>query len=163
MSNPQTLSVRYSRHFLEWLHQNQVSLAFTTYQTNRLFLIGLKPDGRLSVCDREFDRPRGLFTTSDRRVMSTCSQIGQLDNLCGEEVGDYLGYDKLYVPSISYTTGDINSHDLINEIVCRSLTMPHSPRFYQEKLWGLNSGSGELGCVENGQFHAVALWVSFGD
>lgn len=234
-------------HFNEWLAAQKISLAFTTYQTNRLFLIGLKPDGRLSVFDREFDRPMGLFATPESLVMSTCYQIWQFDNLCREEVGDYLGYDKLYVPRIGYTTGDINTHDLIvdksqnwvfvntqfsclatrdrdysfrpiwqppfisslaaedrchlnglamvegepayvtacsqtdipagwrshrggggciidirsNEIICSGLTMPHSPRFYQNKLWVLNSGTGELGYVENGQFQAIAFCPGF--
>ena len=36
-----TLTVPYSRHFLEWLDSQQVSIAFTTYQTNRLCLVGV--------------------------------------------------------------------------------------------------------------------------
>ncbi|WP_434222417.1 hypothetical protein ACOKW7_04435 [Limnospira platensis CENA597] len=45
MSNPKTLTIPYSRHFLEWLDQQQLSLGLTTYQTNRLCLIGIQPDG----------------------------------------------------------------------------------------------------------------------
>ena len=32
-----------------------------------------------------------------------------------------------------------------NEIVVTGLSMPHSPRWYQEKLWLLNAGTGEFG------------------
>nr|WP_306265234.1 TIGR03032 family protein [Pararhizobium sp. IMCC3301] len=35
-----------------------------------------------------------------------------------------------------------------NEIVCQGLSMPHSPRIYQDELWILNSGTGELGVIE---------------
>lgn len=249
MSKSQPLTVAHSQQFPEWLHEQQISLAFTTYQTNRLFLIGLHPDGRLSAVDREFDRPMGLFATPERLVMSTHYQIWQFDNLCRPEVGvrDYLEYDKLYVPRVGYTTGDINTHDVIvdrsdnwvfvntqfsclatrdrdcsfrpiwqppfisslaaedrchlnglamvdgepayvsacsqtdsptgwrqqrqeggciinirsNEIVCRGLTMPHSPRVYQEKLWILNSGTGEFGYVESGHFHPVSFCPGF--
>ena len=35
-----------------------------------------------------------------------------------------------------------------NEIVCEGLSMPHSPRMYNGKLWVLNSGAGELGWVD---------------
>ena len=37
--------------------------------------------------------------------------------------------------------------------------MPHSPEFYQGKLWILNSGTGELGHIdtENGQFTPIAF------
>ncbi len=34
-----------------------------------------------------------------------------------------------------------------NRVICRGLSMPHSPRFYQNRLWALNSGTGELGTV----------------
>lgn len=36
--------------------------------------------------------------------------------------------------------------------VCENLTMPHSPRIYNGKLWVLNSGKGEFGYVEDGKF-----------
>lgn len=35
-----------------------------------------------------------------------------------------------------------------NEIVCEGLSMPHSPRWHQDKLWLLNSGQGEFGYVD---------------
>lgn len=34
-----------------------------------------------------------------------------------------------------------------NKIVCEGLSMPHSPRMHNGKLWLLNSGTGELGVV----------------
>ena len=34
-----------------------------------------------------------------------------------------------------------------NEVVARGLSMPHSPRWYRDKLWVANSGAGELGTV----------------
>ena len=34
------------------------------------------------------------------------------------------------------------------EIACRGLSMPHSPRWHDGKLWLLNSGTGELGRVD---------------
>jgi len=46
-----------------------------------------------------------------------------------------------------------------NEIVCDGLSMPHSPRLYQDRLWLLDSGSGELGYVDRqrGLFEPVAF------
>jgi len=38
-----------------------------------------------------------------------------------------------------------------NKIVCEGLSMPHSPRMYNGKLWLLNSGTGELGVVNIGE------------
>jgi hypothetical protein len=45
------------------------------------------------------------------------------------------------------------------EIVASGLSMPHSPRLYDGKLWLLNSGTGEFGTVdrESGAFTPVAF------
>ena len=45
------------------------------------------------------------------------------------------------------------------EIVCSGLSMPHSPRWHDGKLWVLNSGKGELGRVDpaTGSFEAVCF------
>jgi len=44
-----------------------------------------------------------------------------------------------------------------DEIVCDGLSMPHSPRWYDHRLWLLNSGTGELMLVDaaSGQTTAV--------
>lgn len=34
-----------------------------------------------------------------------------------------------------------------NKVICEGLSMPHSPRIHNGKLWVLNSGTGELGVV----------------
>ena len=46
-----------------------------------------------------------------------------------------------------------------DEIIATGLSMPHSPRVYQDKLWVLNSGTGEFGTVDrdNGKFDPVAF------
>jgi uncharacterized protein (TIGR03032 family) len=53
------------------------------------------------------------------------------------------------------------------EIVIGGLSMPHSPRIYSDRLWLLNSGTGELGWIEPGsggaaaKFHALAFCPGF--
>ena len=46
-----------------------------------------------------------------------------------------------------------------NEIVCSGLSMPHSPRWHNCKLWLLNSGTGDFGYVDpqTGQFEPVCF------
>ena len=34
------------------------------------------------------------------------------------------------------------------DVVVTGLSMPHSPRFYRDQLWVLNSGAGQLGRVD---------------
>ena len=52
-----------------------------------------------------------------------------------------------------------------NAVVCEGLSMPHSPRLHDDRLWLLNSGAGELGVidVESGlhRFHPVAHCPGF--
>ena len=44
-----SLEINGSRQFTAWLAEQKASLALTTYQAGKLFLIGLKQDGRLSI------------------------------------------------------------------------------------------------------------------
>jgi uncharacterized protein (TIGR03032 family) len=50
-----------------------------------------------------------------------------------------------------------------NEVVCRGLSMPHSPRLHGDRLWMLNSGTGEVGTVDlaRGRFEPVAFCPGF--
>ena len=50
-----------SRQFTAWLAEQRASLAFTTYQAGKLFLVGLQPSGRLSVLERTCGEPVPLF------------------------------------------------------------------------------------------------------
>ncbi|WP_210268005.1 TIGR03032 family protein [Bradyrhizobium aeschynomenes] len=65
------------------------------------------------------------------------------------------------------TDGGIVVDVASSEIVIGGLSMPHSPRIYRDRLWLLNSGTGELGWIEpgtskgKGKFHAVAFCPGF--
>jgi hypothetical protein len=48
-----------------------------------------------------------------------------------------------------------------NQIIAGGLSMPHSPRWYRDKLWLLNAGSGELGFIDGGQFIPVTFCPGF--
>jgi uncharacterized protein (TIGR03032 family) len=49
------------------------------------------------------------------------------------------------------------------EVACAGLSMPHSPRWYRDRLWLVNAGSGEFGYVdlERGRFEPVAFCPGF--
>lgn len=241
-----TLKVTYSPELATWLLQQQLSLGFTTYQTNRLFLVGVAAQGQIALHERLFDKPMGLYATDSQLYMSTRYQIWRFDDRLG--AGEtYQGSDRLYVPSISYTTGNLNVHDVVadiaqkllfvntdfsclatvqpgcsfvplwkppfisklaaedrchlnglaivegqptymtacsatdtaagwrncrqdggivlhlpsNEIMAANLSMPHSPRWYRNKLWLLNSGTGELGYIDGDQFQPIIFCPGF--
>ncbi len=46
-TRPPAVTMQGSDHFYQWLDDEQISFAFTTYQANRLFLVGRKENGHL--------------------------------------------------------------------------------------------------------------------
>lgn len=103
-----------SRHFPEWLASTGGSLAFTTYQAGKLFLLGVGPDGRLSIFERSFPRCMGIAVSADGRslALATQYQIQRFDNVLadGQVSGD--GYDAVYAPHAGWVTGDLDAHDV---------------------------------------------------
>ena len=239
------LEITASRQFTSWLYEQKVSLVFTTYQAGKIFFIGLQPDGKLSVFERTLDRCMGLCLDDNSLYVSTLYQLWRFENTL-EKGQIYNNYDAIYLPQLSYVTGDLDIHDIRvaqnnkkpvfintlfsclatvsethsfkplwkppfisklvaedrchlnglamregkpyyvtmvsqsdvadgwrehringgcvmditnNEIIAEGLSMPHSPRWYQEKLWILNSGTGELGFIEKerGKFNPVTF------
>lgn len=107
-----SLEISTSRQFIGWLREQNLSLAFTTYQAGKIFFIGLQPNNKLSIFERTFDRCMGLWISGDTLYLSSLYQIWRFQNAL--EPGQvYQGYDCLYVPQVSYVTGDLDVHDLI--------------------------------------------------
>ena len=257
-----------SRQFTSWLASQNLSLVFTTYQAGKVFFIGLRQNGELSVFERTFERCMGLYAHNSSLYMSSLYQLWRLENaLEPGQIAD--GYDAVYVPQVGYITGDLDIHDVVlveppqppklggdqqvepqvpslnngrlggvvfvntlfsclatisetksfvpfwkppfisklaaedrchlnglavrdgqpryvtavsqsdvadgwrdkrqdggcvmdistDRAIATGLSMPHSPRWYQDKLWLLNSGRGEFGYLdlERGVFEAVAF------
>ncbi|MBC8351341.1 MAG: TIGR03032 family protein [Planctomycetes bacterium] len=112
-ANTPQLEITCSRQFPEWLAEQRVSLAFTTYQTGKLFMIGLQPDGRLSIFERTFNRCMGLYGDGQTLWMSTLYQLWRLENVVVSGQVVHGGYDRLFVPQLAYTTGDVDIHDIV--------------------------------------------------
>ncbi|MFN6534977.1 MAG: TIGR03032 family protein [Nostoc sp. EkiNYC01] len=250
-SDKPSLEINASRQFTAWLYEQSLSLCFTTYQAGKLFFIGLQPNGRLSVFERTFERCMGLYANGNSLYMSSLYQLWRFENII-QPGQNHQGYDAVYLPQMSYVTGDLDIHDIAlsqaaeknlesqklvfvntlfsclgtvseahsfiplwqpsfisklaaedrchlnglamqtgepkyvtavsqsdvaegwrehrrnggcvidvqsNEIVLGGLSMPHSPRWHQDKLWLLNSGTGEFGFadIKRGVFEPVAF------
>ena len=225
-----------SREFEGWLAQAGGSLAVTTYQAGKVAMIGW--DGRqVTLLMRQFDKPLGLAVDGQRIALASRHDLWVFSDarlLAHEYIEGQPGrYDALYLPRMTYHTGDLNVHDVslagddllfvntrfsclarlssdynfqpvwrpsfvsdlvpedrchlngvvvvegrpryvtalgttdspggwrenkatggvlidveADEIACRGLSMPHSPRWYDSRLWVLNSGTGELLLVD---------------
>ncbi len=141
-----------SRGFPDWLAEQQVSLGVTTYQGNRLLLLGLKPDGQLSVFQRIFQRCMGLHVvehaaSSDDRPaqtlwMTSQCQIWRFENmLAAGQLFD--GCDRSFAPQQTFYSGDVDAHDIAVEASGRVLFISTllscvatvSDRYSLEPVW----------------------------
>lgn len=112
------LEVTSSRNFTAWLAEQRVSLACTTYQTGKLMLFGRKPNNELAVFERTFNRCMGLWAESQQLWVSSLYQLWRFDNVLAS--GQlHEGFDRLYVPRVGHTTGDLDIHDVVVEATGR--------------------------------------------
>ncbi|HAC91626.1 MAG TPA: TIGR03032 family protein [Planctomycetaceae bacterium] len=120
MTETAQLEINTSRQFTHWMLEQRLSIAFTTYQAGKLFLLGLQPNGRLSVFERTFNRCLGLWTDAQTMWMSSLYQLWRFENVLdpGQTAN---GFDRLYVPQVGYTTGDLDIHDVTVESTGRVL------------------------------------------
>ena len=245
---PADPSILASRELPDWLAAMGCSLAFSTYQTGKLFLMGVRPDGVLSVFERTFERAMGLWAEPKRLWMGAAFQVWRFEDVL-DPGATHDGYDALYVPRVGHVTGDIDVHDvardadgrvlMVNtkynciaelserhgfgvvwsppfiseiapgdrchlngmalvdghltyataasrsnvlagwrdhrrgggvvmdvrsgEVIADGLSMPHSPRWHNGRLWLLNAGTGHLGYLDpaSGAFTEVAFCPGF--
>jgi uncharacterized protein (TIGR03032 family) len=109
--SPPRFQVLASRHFPAWLLRHHISLAFTTYQSGKLFLVGVKSEDRLSVFERTFNRAMGLWSNGQTMWLASAYQLWRMENVL--ETDERIdGYDRLYVPRFGFITGDIDVHDI---------------------------------------------------
>lgn len=131
-----------SRGFVDWLVSQKVSLAFSTYQTGKLFLIGHNDHGRFSVFERTFERAMGLAGNDQTIYMASLYQLWRIDNVLepGESVEDF---DRFFVPQVGHTTGDLNVHDVALDAEGQALFISArfsclattSQRYHFKPLW----------------------------
>lgn len=109
----ETLRCSVDPGFAEWLAGSGGSLAISTYQAGRLFMVGW--NGRqVSFLPRAFDRPMGLDVSGRRMALATRHSLFLFANASALAPG-YLTpdrYDALYLPHVEYHLPDLQIHDL---------------------------------------------------
>jgi uncharacterized protein (TIGR03032 family) len=223
-----------SRGMGAWLASHKISLAITSYQTGRVYLVGSDPQNRVSFFERIFERAMGIVGNTQRIYLGGLYQLWRFENVLRKNQIIHNVFDRCYVPRNAQTIGDLDIHELgirkngkvvfvntkysclaeldlvhsfkaiwkpkfisklapedrchlnglamkdgepkyvtavcrsdtvdgwrdrrdnggviididTDEIVCEGLSMPHSPRWHDGKLWVLNAGTGYLGWVD---------------
>lgn len=232
-AKPEKPAVSYSMSagFVGLLNRLDVSVAVTSYQSGRVYLLGRNPRGGLMVNEQYFQKAMGLGAEDDGFLLATQFQLLEFRNVLRTNERAEQVYEKVYVPRKAHITGVLDAHDIgrlkdgrlvfvntlfnclatphpvqsfeeywrpefitalvpedrchlngmamdgvvpafvtavsrsdtidgwrdrrsdggvlidvdRNEVVCAGLSMPHSPRVHDGKVWLLNSGEGELG------------------
>lgn len=233
-SGKATVTYSVSPGFVALLARLGISVAITSYQSGKFYLLGRNPKGGLMINERLFQKAMGLYAEGNTLLLATLFQIQRFENVL--EKGQFINhtYDACFVPRLTHTTGVLDAHDVgllangeiifvntrynclattstrdsftpvwkppfisqivsedrchlnglamdkgqpryvtavsqsntidgwrdrrsdggvvidvaTGEVVCKGLSMPHSPRLFKGKLWVLNSGTGELGWVD---------------
>ena len=103
-----------SSRFTDFLATQRLNLALSTYQTGNLFFIAPKEHGGLHISTVNLQRSMGLWAQGNS--VYTCSQyqIWRFENILPKGQS-YEGCDRLLIPQVGWTTGDLDSHDLVME------------------------------------------------
>lgn len=100
-----------SRGLAEWLVTAKVSLAFTSYQSGSLYLVGVDDAGRLAVHEVRGSGAMGVWSDGQRLVLGTRNQVIRFENIL--EPGQTLDKaDRHFIPRVAHTTGDVDIHEL---------------------------------------------------
>lgn len=95
-----------------WLAEQDVSLALTTYQAGRLFLIGRKPDGGLRAHERMIEHCQGLWTDGQTLWASSKTILWRFENDLPERGATARGATRRFAPREGRVTGAIDIHDI---------------------------------------------------
>ena len=99
--------------FIEWLANSKGSLVVSTYQAGKLLMIGW--DGKqLTLLMRQYDKPMGFDVSGKKLALAMRNNITihANDPVLAKNYKQPGQYDALYLPRVSWHTGDLNVHDI---------------------------------------------------
>ena len=105
--------IKISRGFEAWLRDRRTSIAFTTYQIGKLFFIGLKPDGRIWVFNRNIGHCMGIAISGSELWAAGGSKVLRFRDPMWGGTSVSTEPDAFYMPQVSYFTGDLDAHDIV--------------------------------------------------
>ena len=101
-----------SRGLAGWLGQHKLSLAITSYQSGRIYLVGSDKQGRVSFFERIFERAMGVVGNAHRIYLGGLYQLWRFENVLRPNEVIHGQFDKCYVPRNAQTIGDLDIHEL---------------------------------------------------
>lgn len=108
----QKVSYSVSPGFVAMLARLNVSVAVSSYQSGKFYLLGRNPQGGLLINERLFQKAMGICVEGNALILATLFQIHRFENVL--EKGQFINHthDACYVPRITHTTGVLDAHDV---------------------------------------------------
>lgn len=108
-------SVEYSLSggLTELLARLNLSIAFTSYQSNLLYMLGVLPQGGAHLHQSAMVKPMGLARDDGGRlVLAAGFQVIEFANVLNAEERINNTFDACYVPRTIHVTGELDAHDV---------------------------------------------------
>jgi uncharacterized protein (TIGR03032 family) len=109
---PGATQISVSRGFSNWMRTNATSLAFTSYQTGQLFLVGNHPNGTVSFNQQNFSRAMGVCWRPGRLYLGSLFQLWRLENMLKPGERGNGAFDQVLVARNAQTVGDVDIHEV---------------------------------------------------
>lgn len=106
------VTVEFSPGLAGWLDAHDLSIAFTSYQSGRLYLLGRGSSARLALHEALWPQAMGVVGDHQRLYLGTLTQLVRLENVLGPGQLANDKHDRLYVPRNAQTFGHIDFHEL---------------------------------------------------
>lgn len=110
-----TLSVEYSLSsgLVALLSRLNLSISFSSYQSNLLYMLGVLPNGGPHLHQSSMVKPMGLARNDKGGlILSAGFQIIELANVLQPHERINKSFDACYVPRKIHVTGDLDAHDI---------------------------------------------------
>lgn len=107
-------NVKYSisSGFVQLMVRLNISVAVTSYQSGKFYLLGRNPGGGLMIHERLFQKAMGICVQDKSLILATLFQIQRFENVLEQNQFINHTYDACFVPRITYTTGILDAHDV---------------------------------------------------
>ena len=110
-------SCTYTSHVPEILQRLGCTIAITTYQAGKLVLISAQDENTLVQLPRTFDKPMGIAEDKENDKLAIACKEEVIVFANSKDLATYYPnapgkYDALYMPRVTYHTGQLDIHDL---------------------------------------------------
>ena len=139
-------SCRYTPQLSELMLRLRCSIGITTYQASKFIFLSPDESGdAIHILPRSFDKPMGVALDQDRLAMATQNEILVFEN--SEELANFYPersgtYDALWLPRITYHTGQVDMHDIA---------------FGENGIYAVNTSFSCL-CIVDGNYNFKPVW-----